>query len=237
MRVRQGIFALAAGAAVSAALVAGCGSFSSPGPAVEGADASEEISKPDTTAAAPGVDASREVDASGADAGLDGDGARGKLYRVFVSSGVYTGSFGINGLVDADAQCNALGKGVDPSSRWIAYLATPTLKPVDRLVEPSGGWYLMDGVTLVAPRKTDLAAGLLAHAIDVDEKSSPGAGDPRVWTGHDGKGDITKTCSGWTSGAANMKGFIGNRDKKNDQWHADGEEGCDKLRHVYCFEQ
>jgi hypothetical protein len=187
----------------------------------------------DTTAKDNAVDdVSQGTDAS--DGGTEA--APSPVTRVFVSSKKYYGD-SIGGVAQADTDCQLLATAASRGTGWKAWLSSTTSNAKDRLVLGSGKIMLVDGLTTVVAKGTDLVGdGGLVHAIDHDENNASVA-PTIVWTGTTEHGVVYASngapCGDWTSpdggaaaGASNQTGIT---------WTSDAIEPCTNSYPIYCF--
>ena len=171
-----------------------------------------------------------------------GDGGPTVKKRVFVTSATYTGQFspiaGINGLSDADTACGDRAFSAGLGGTWVAWLSAGATDAPQRITDVSP-WYLVDQTTLVFPTAASLSSvnGPM-HAIDQDETGFPVGIDSLVWTGTDSFGAGTlDTCNSWGSMATTDNGTVGDASQIVEWTETTTAETCDKMHHIYCFEQ
>ena len=169
--------------------------------------------------------------------------------RVFATHTVYGGAFG--GISAGDQLCNNAATTAHLGGTWKAWLSAGTTNAIDRLTDV-GGWYLVDGATLVFGSKLALTEAPLV-AIDYDEngnqiaQSSPfnieGAWTGTTQNGQSGEDDISigqgANCQEWLSGFGTTAMFGNVLDEST--WTNVGDTNlalCDEEQeHLYCFEQ
>jgi hypothetical protein len=166
--------------------------------------------------------------------------------RAFVSSVLFTGNMG--GLVGADGNCQSLANAVQLGGVWKAWLSDDTgANPGLRMTHFSGGYALVDGVTLVANGWSGLTSGSLLHPINLTEKrgappignTSCGTGNaPTVWTDTSPLGVEQfpgDSCSSWTSTTGGSEWGNANDPAAWTSWCNGGS--CAWLSAIYCIEQ
>jgi hypothetical protein len=159
--------------------------------------------------------------------------------RVFVSSALYSGDLG--GSPGADTICRTLATHAGLNGTWMAWVADGTNPPPSMRFYKSGPYRTLNGA-VVALNFPYLTTMDLFNAIDIDETGASQASSTatKAWTGTTATGDAaSQTCAGFTAGdASSVQGEVGNlTSASSGNWDADGTGNCNKLLHLYCFEQ
>lgn len=170
---------------------------------------------------------------AGGDVADVADAAPPPVTRVFVSSQKYYGD-SLVGLDAADHDCQLLATAAGRGTGWRAWLSVSTTNAKEHVNLGSGSIMLVDGLTVVVAKGTDiLTNGALLHAIDHDENSKAVAAT-LVWTGTTEKGLVTSgTCGDWA--VQNATGVVGANNQTSATWSSDGFEPCTNSYPIYCF--
>ena len=216
----------------------GVGSLAVVGACVSGDDSIPPIdASTDTTSsdgATPQDSQPADAPSDASDAGVEAGPT--PVTRAFVTSMRYYGD-SIGGLTAADDDCQLLATQASRGTGWKAWLSTSTTNAKDHIALGSGNITLVDGLTVVVAKGTDLTsdAGLL-HTIDHDQTGTAVAAT-LVWTGTDQNGLVYAgngaPCGDWTSsdgGAA-----AGGSNQTSFTWTSDGIEPCTNSYPIYCF--
>ena len=157
----------------------------------------------------------------------------------FVTSQTYSGNLG--GVAGADAQCQQLAEAAGLSGQYKAWLSDGTSSPATTFTHSTGPYVRTDG-TQIAANWADLIDGELDVPLDRDEHQNVPPNNPGPWTGTNSDGTSeAPNCAGWTdaSGEAEDRdgGNHGCTSTNAFQWTSCGEDWCESLRPLYCFEQ
>ena len=151
-----------------------------------------------------------------------GDGSAVAHYnRAFVTSGTFSIPF--NGLVDADAACQAAADAVSLGGTFRALLGTSTLAPLSRFLS-ARGWIDTMGNALV-DMPVEWTSGDMRRPLRFDEH---GTGLPygEIWLG-----GAAGTCGDWAATAGN--GSIGYTTNPFDEFNV---TACNGAYHFACLE-
>lgn len=233
MRAPATTCALALAASGAALVLVACLGYASP--VDDGADPGAALPQRTTVDDAgaddpPSQPAPSPVDSGAVDA-APADAAK-KPLRAFVSSETRTGNLG--GVAAADQLCTSLATAAGLGGTYRAWLSVSGADAVDH-VTSSGPWQLVTG-TVVAADKAGLTTGKLKQLINRDEKGgTPSDAEDRVWTGTGPNGRyVGPDCAQWAGGGSGLVGEAKNDD--NGKWTALGDEACNEVNRVYCFE-
>ncbi len=202
------------------------------------------VGSPDGGSLDASVDADASVD------GMDGasmDGAGDVVtvpthYRVFVTSGMFTGNLG--GLAGADTICATAASSAKLGGTWMAWLSTAASTPAIRFKHSTLPYVLVNG-TEVAADWAHLTGGLnLEAAIMVDEFGQDvvdASTSNWVMTSTDNGGNAffsNGSCSDYTSGSFSVTTTAGNSSSiLYNKWTIASEWTCSQSASLYCFEQ
>lgn len=173
-------------------------------------------------------------------------------YRVFVTSGNYTGNLG--GLGGADQICNQLAYNAGHCGVWRVWLSSDSFDASSRIRDIE--YYLVDSSVSgedayqICSDLTDLTDGEIMHSIlrqeDGIDKPQPPPGDPpegfgSVWTGTEADGTRSGTvpndfCGNWASNTDSISAGIGTYYNYSSDWTEASLQTCDKSYPLYCFE-
>jgi hypothetical protein len=201
-----------------------------------------------------GYDAIISLDSGPIDASADGgdsaaDGAAGDVvtvpthYRVFVTSGMFTGNLG--GLAGADAICMTAASSAKLGGTWMAWLSTSTGTPGIRFKHSVLLYVLVNG-TEVAIDWAHLTGGLnLETAITVNEFGEDVVADAStpnwVMTSTDNTGNAffgNGSCTDYTTSSVAVTTTAGNSSSVlYNKWTVSSEWTCSQGAALYCFEQ
>jgi hypothetical protein len=161
--------------------------------------------------------------------------------RVFVTTGAFDPS---RGTVGADALCQAEASaaGLQSSTGFVAFMATPSSSAAARLDLSPGTlpFVRIDGVQVVErPFDLAIAGGSIIAGINVGADGSyqrrvawTGASDPTL------PGTLDSTCDGWTSNSSQRMGRQGFEEGASSSWFSSGDAHCNyPVGSVLCFEQ
>lgn len=157
--------------------------------------------------------------------------------RVFVTNSTTDGRFNSNGLgilVNADNTCNALAAGAGSTSHWVAWLSTPTVNAVDRILDTE--YRLTDG-TLVFANKAQItnSPGWALDTLSRDQHGQPVSGS--TWTATGGGVYVAgNDCNGWTTNSNSVFGIAG-LTNSTANWSIGGAPSCGTQNRFICFEQ
>ena len=166
--------------------------------------------------------------------------APGTPKRVFVTSNLYAGNLhepectgNSCGLEGGDAKCQQAANNGNLGGTWKAWLSASDVNAKDRIAE---GLYKRLDDKVIATSKSDLTDGIIAIAINIDEKKNPISGTQNVWTGTNKYGEFLQlnTCGDWGSGSSGGFGYAIETDGK---WTEQGSSSCGISYRLYCFEQ
>jgi hypothetical protein len=182
--------------------------------------------------------------------------AAGSAKRVFLSRDVYEiPSAPLDGLLSADAFCQAQAGLTGLSGTYSAWLSTSAVNAKDRFAAVASSAYHLPSTggglgLLVVSNGAGLyaAPNTLVRAIDRDQGgSNANLVGTTVWTGTlaDGTADAANTCNDWTSNDSFSLARTGSYvdpfasgSFPNPRWNDDQTMTCnDVTTHVYCFEQ
>ncbi len=157
---------------------------------------------------------------------------------VFVTSEPFTQG-DINGLVGADYQCRhrATKMFLPNGERYMAWISTSEVQPVDRMYHARGPYKLVNGLRVAASWDA-LVTGPLENPIIVSELSE--TVDAPVFTGTLPSGERvleSTLCDDWTNGAGDKFGWIGVSSEVGAEWTFAAESFCGGPAAIYCFEQ
>ncbi len=170
-----------------------------------------------------------------------GDGCQecAKDSIVFITSEVYQG-FALGGLYGADQRCRSLAAkaGLQRFLTFKAWLSTPSMPVVDRLLHSRGRYVLVNGL-VVAQNWEGLTSGAIETTINVDEFSQ--TQDIPVWTGTLASGQPalgSEFCEDWDDDSGLLKfGGAGLSDSVSATWSFFDHAPCDTELRLYCIEQ
>ena len=156
--------------------------------------------------------------------------------RVFLSSEFSDASLG--GLDGADATCQRLADSQSLGGTWVAWLSDENNDARDRLLG-DGPFDRLDG-TRVAEDRAGLLSGNILAAIRVLEDGTFMT-SAAVWTHTNADGTKYSSdapCENWTMAS----GTFARRGQASDSqlgaaWTSTSGSSCERLRHLYCFEQ
>ena len=172
---------------------------------------------------------------------VEADGCLGDCTRewfVFVTSEPHTQG-DIKGIVGADYQCRhrATKMFLPNGERYMAWISTSEVQPVDRMYHARGPYKLVNGLRVAASWDA-LTAGPLENPIIVSELSE--TVEALVFTGTLPSGermaDSTR-CDDWTDGAGDNFAWFGVSSEVGAEWTYAIEEFCGGHAAIYCFEQ
>lgn len=171
----------------------------------------------------------------------DGDGCRNDCTRrwiVFVTSEPSMQA-DFNGIIGADYECRhrATKMFLPNGERYMAWLSSSEVQPVDRMYQARGPYVLVNGVQ-VAANWDALTSGTLEHPINVTEKNE--VLEIAVFTGTDISGlrlPNTQHCSDWTSNDLEKTAWIGDSSATDALWTRGVEASCGGSGSLYCVEQ
>lgn len=186
-----------------------------------------------------------------------GDSGDSSPKRVFVTSGVYSGSLAfddpdageVTGVAAGDAICQQLADDASLGGTWLAWLSDETTSPAADFHRTSGEYKLVDD-TVIANGWDDLTDDKLEAPISLDENGQPApasdaicAGETAwVLTGTSNRGQWATSledCDGWTSDTG--AGTWGRSDRIEFWSEAcSGGEAvdlCSLQGPIFCFEQ
>ncbi len=172
---------------------------------------------------------------------VDADGCLSDCTRewfVFVTSEPFTQG-DINGLVGADYQCRhrATKMFLPNGERYMAWISTSEVQPVDRMYHARGPYKLVNGLRVAASWDA-LVTGPLENPINVSELSE--TVDNIVFTGTLTSGERageTSHCDDWMNGAGDVFAWYGGSSEVGAEWTYAIESICGEFAAIYCFEQ
>jgi hypothetical protein len=209
------------------------------------------------------VDALREEecdlgdDLNGTGDALEGEAACSATCRwvgrlVFVSSGTYSGSLG--GVSGADLKCQALALAIGLTNpyKFRAWISDGVHSPVSHFeqVALTGAPYILRNGRIVAADFDELIVMGPRTGISLTEKGTHVL-EEWVWTNTSASGEPFSPdnhCGGWTTNSPDLKARAGFNAIESEQgaewdtwrndrlWTSTINRGCDKLAHLYCFE-
>jgi len=156
--------------------------------------------------------------------------------RIFVTSTIYTGNLG--GLGGADMKCQGLADAAQLGGTFVAWLSDDTGSPTTRLDTGfTGAYKLVDGTVIASAGWTDLSDGMLAHAIDHDEKGNSTQGG-LVWSNTTPAGDKVgaASCVSWSSMEFVDSGGAGSSNAVDMLWSDALPNSCTNFARLYCVE-
>ncbi|HYC55212.1 MAG TPA: DUF1554 domain-containing protein [Candidatus Binatia bacterium] len=159
----------------------------------------------------------------------------GCYLRIFVTSGSgYEG--GLGGVQGGHDICRTHAYAAGHTGVWNAYLSSSTSDARD-LLDDRVEFRRMDGTTLIAADRDDLAAGLLENSVFLDEFGQDDSGFDNVWTGtmRDGTAD-TRNCNEWTDSTSDVTGVGGFANGSSVAWSSSFEHPCHGNHSLYCVE-
>jgi cysteine-rich repeat protein len=160
----------------------------------------------------------------------------------FTSSTLHTGDLG--GLAGADAICNMLALDAGLPGTYMAWLSTGVESPATRFTQSTVPYVVPTG-NVVAADWASLIDGGLDFAL---ARTETGANSPNTAvmcggsarlarTGTDDFGmPGTSTCLDFSSSLPNDMSIVG-RSANMAQWSNCGEQACDVMMPIYCFQQ
>jgi len=168
----------------------------------------------------------------------------GCYVRMFVTSEDYDGSLsqvasppGPGGIQGADDICRMHAYAAGHSGVWRAYISTSAFDARDSL-EDGVEYRRMDGTTLIAENRENLAAGLLHDSVGLDEFGDDESAFDYVWTGTkpDGTADA-RNCNDWTDSSEEVTGVGGMAHGSSSvTWSSVFEHDCEDRHALYCVE-
>ena len=232
----------------------GTDTTSGPGPALStststgaGDDTSDDTTTgpdPGSTGPAPSmcgdgvVEGDEECDDANA---VDGDGCFNNCTRswlVFITSEPFT-TGDIKGLIGADYQCRhrASKLFLPNGDRYMAWISTSEVQPVDRLYHARGPYRLVNG-DQVAASWDALVAGPLDHPIMLSELGELVNAPVFTSTTPEGWRVPNSTyCDDWTIGGGKNFTWYGDSTATDKLWTLGVESICGLHAALYCFEQ
>ncbi len=208
-------------------------------PAGDAADDHKTGLKLDGGADADPADAASDAVTTDAPDGGDSGTMLG-VKRVFTTApneyyiGTTTGKF--QGLVGADAICQARATAASLGGTWKAWLSSSTTSAAQRLAHNGSPYQLVDG-TVVAYNWAELTSGTLAHRIDENELGAFWI-SAVFWTSTSASGAaLTSTCSDWTSNSASAPVEYGYNTYADSRWTDEAATTCADHMAFYCLEQ
>ncbi|HEY0134698.1 MAG TPA: DUF4215 domain-containing protein [Nannocystis sp.] len=171
----------------------------------------------------------------------EGDGCLSNCTRewfVFVTSEPFTQG-DITGSVGADYQCRhrAAKMFLPNGERYMAWISTSEVQPVDRMYHARGPYKLVNGLRVAAGWDA-LIAGPLENPIMVSELGE--TVDALVFTGTQPSGErvLDSThCDDWSDSDGTNFGWYGVSSEVGVAWTLAIEEFCGGNAAIYCFEQ
>ena len=172
---------------------------------------------------------------------VEADGCLGNCTRewfVFVTSEPHTQG-DIKGIVGADYQCRhrATKMFLPNGERYMAWISTSEVQPVDRMYHARGPYKLVNGLR-VAANWDALTVGPLENPIIVSELSE--TVDTPVFTGTLPSGERvadSTQCDDWTNGGGDKFAWYGISSEVGVEWTRALESICGEHAAIYCFEQ
>ena len=174
---------------------------------------------------------------------VEADGCLSNCTRewfVFVTSEPWTQG-DIKGLIGADYQCrHRAAKMFLPNfERYMAWISTSEVQPVDRLYHARGPYKLVNGLRVAADWDA-LLAGPLENPIVVSELGE--TVEALVFTGTQSTGERTldtSFCADWTSNSGDLDdvAWYGVSSEVGQEWTLAVETFCAGYAALYCFEQ
>ena len=143
----------------------------------------------------------------------------------------------IKGIIGADYQCRhrAALLFLPNAERYMAWISTSDVQPVDRLHHARGPYKLVNGLRVAASWDA-LTTGPLEHPINVDELGQ--SVHYVAWTGTlpDGTRAPNSThCDDWTDN--DNSAVLGDADAIDQTWTHGAVADCSVEALLYCFEQ
>jgi len=193
-----------------------------------------------------GIDGSAGMGAAGGSTGAGGGctapGDAGAVKRVFTTSTLYKGDFGVGGtsaFQNAAALCQTRATQACLGGTWKAWVYDGTTDPSlpVNFTHFAGPYMTVAGKT-IASSWQDLTDGTLTNPINTDEYGDPVTGAAYAWTAlnADATG-IAVHCQNWTSKDATFAAKVGSVHSITGSWTNSIFTGCDQPLHLYCFEQ
>jgi cysteine-rich repeat protein len=163
---------------------------------------------------------------------------------VFVTSKVYVGA-ALQGLLEADGECNLLAGKAGLPGEYMAWLSTDLDSPAQRM-KKSAYMYVRTDMVPLAMNWGDLTDGALMAPIDRDEHQEmapmSGSMECNMRAVHSNTtvaglpADKMTDCMGWKGGGTT---YFGSSEMKNPQWTIGcAVEGlCQTAAPIYCVQQ
>lgn len=148
----------------------------------------------------------------------------------FVTSTTYDGNLG--GAAGADAKCQARATAAGLAGSYSAWIAEyPDFSRVEDHWPPEAIFELVTGVQFASSYSNLNSSAVHTPRLALDEFGSPVSG--RAWA-RSGSFD----CNLWATGSPATTGTTGAVDLGSSNWQfGGGNQACDTLQHLYCFEQ
>jgi hypothetical protein len=158
---------------------------------------------------------------------------------VFVTAATYQGD--LDGLIGADAKCQAAADAATLPGTFKAWLSDDMDSPSTRFYQSSGPYRLVNGTT-IATSWADLTDGTLLAPITIDQTgASTVDSGTRAWTHtlSDGTagGTLSENCVNWTSANDSDNGDEGQPVATSDNWTDFAAGVCSNSFRLYCFQQ
>jgi len=173
---------------------------------------------------------------------VDADGCLGNCTRewfVFITSEPFTTQGNLGGVIGADYECRhrATKLFLPNGERYMAWISTSDVQPLDRLHHARGPYKRIDGVRVAADWDA-LVSGTLETTISVSELGEHVNALVFTGTRPDGTRVQDSThCDDWIDGAGDNFGWYGATEAADGDWTLAAEQDCGVFAGVYCFEQ
>lgn len=158
---------------------------------------------------------------------------------VFITAATYPGD--LDGLIGADAKCQAAADNAALPGTFKAWLSDDTDSPSTRFYQSPGPYRLVNGTT-IANSWADLTDGSLLAPITIDQTgASTVENGTRAWTHtlRDGTrgGVLNEDCENWTSADSGVNGDEGQPVSTSENWTEFAAGICNNMFRLYCFQQ
>ena len=172
---------------------------------------------------------------------IEGDGCLNNCTRewlVFVTSDPGTQG-DIGGVIGADYECRhrATKLFLPNGERYMAWISTSEVQPIDRLYHARGPYKLVNGLQ-VAANWDALVSGSLDNPVNVTELGE--TSESLVFTGTLPSGERVPNsshCDDWTDNDGDNFGWFGGSTESNSDWTYALQVDCGAGAYVICFEQ
>ncbi len=178
----------------------------------------------------------------GGGGGSGGTGGSSSEKIVFVTADDWPGLIGSGGTSGADTECQTAATNAGLSGTYKAWIGGVFGDdPNNNFLQATVPYRLVDGTT-VADDWTDLTDGTLDNGIDLDENGASVLAAP-VWTqvnssgGRTGTGCPFGSSTPWNWVGTGKSGGRGLSGATDSTWTSNSTQTCEKLAHLYCFEQ